>query len=89
LQWFKYFKTVKTFTVVWTDDRTYNPQDFTKILEAPIALNGAIRVANEWIRRQAVCVKGMRDMKETLTWTWTAEESDVLAWNSWLLDHQF
>lgn len=78
------------FTVVWTNDRTHNPYDFTRRreLEGPTALMGAIRVANEWIKRKAVCVKGLKDINETLTWTWIAEEGDVLGWNSWLLDHQ-
>lgn len=80
--------TVKMLTVVCTDDQTYNPQDLTRKLEPPVALSGAIRTANQWIKSQAVCVKGMRDMKETLTWTWTADEDGVLAWHSWLLDHQ-
>jgi len=87
-QWLKYFMTVKTFSVVWTDEEVPNPQQPLTEFDAPIPLRGAVRVANEWIKRQAVCVKGIRDFKWTLTWTWTAEEDDVLAWNSWLLDHE-
>jgi len=71
--WFRYFGTVRKFTVVCTILLKYGT-------EPPETLMHCIRVANKWLKREAVLVKDSKGQK--WTWTWMAEKGSVLLWNS-------
>ncbi|TVY36332.1 hypothetical protein LOCC1_G007918 [Lachnellula occidentalis] len=82
--WFRYLGTVRTFTLVWTV--LLNDESEDKF-EPPEALNCCIRIANKWLKREAMFVKGESPKEytssvssifrgrvhteETVTWTWT------------------
>ncbi|TVY57173.1 hypothetical protein LCER1_G002585 [Lachnellula cervina] len=86
--WFRYFGTVRKFTVVWIvlmKDPSAEP---------PKALNYCIKVANKRLNKEAVFTKE-RDcscpelnswysdsISDVLRWTWIAEKGSVLLWNS-------
>ncbi|KAF4634188.1 hypothetical protein G7Y89_g3917 [Cudoniella acicularis] len=64
--WFKYFSTVVNFTVIWTNVSIQgNKSVFGRAPYPPEALKGAIRVANKWLKVEAVLVeeKGELQMK--------------------------
>jgi hypothetical protein len=61
--WFKYFGIIQKFTVVWS--QLWKPWNFRTIRvapEPPEALNGAIKVANKWLKTEAVLFKSTGQM---------------------------
>jgi hypothetical protein len=63
--WFKYFGTVSKFTVVWKDSKPWKQGDFRLAPDPPEALKGAIRVANKWLKTEAILVKAkLQERKE-------------------------
>lgn len=63
--WFKYFGTIRKFTVVWS--QFWQPGAYRIIPvapEPPKSLEGAVRVANKRLETEAVLVKGKGQVKE-------------------------
>jgi len=67
-QWLKYFGTVKTFRVIWTNSgpgalpSTYRDHVSHRVLpreiSPPTALLGCIKVANKWLKVEGILAKG-------------------------------
>jgi hypothetical protein len=63
--WFKYFGTVRKFTVMWSE--AWNPKNHRAVLatpEPPRTLKGAIGVANKRLNAEAVLVKAAGEIKK-------------------------